>query len=282
MHPENPHRSGYNFALLTARSAELKPFVIKSKRGEDTIDFDNPSAVRALNAALLKTHHGVIFWEIPESFLCPPVPGRCDHLLHVARLFQDPRRLRVLDLGVGANCIYPLLGVSLFNWNFVATDISPNALQAAQLIVTKNNLQAFIELRLQPNPKNKLSGVVGEKESFDLVICNPPFHASADEALAGTQRKRSNLGLKEKAKLNFGGVSSELWCEGGEYGFIEKLIDESVRFRNQVKWFSSLVSRDDHVNGLIKYLERKEPKSIKLLEMQQGQKKSRILAWSFS
>jgi 23S rRNA (adenine1618-N6)-methyltransferase len=282
MHPENPHRNGYDFTQLIQVSAELKSFVVKSKRGDDTIDFDDPKAVRALNAALLKTHHGVKFWEIPESFLCPPVPGRCDHLLHVARLFQNPRNLRVLDLGVGANCIYPLLGVSLFNWSFVATDISTDALIAAQLIVDKNDLQRSIELRLQPNPSQKLSGVVSEKESFDLVICNPPFHTSAEEAQAGTQRKRTNLGLQGKAKLNFGGVSNELWCQGGEYAFIEKLIDESVRFRNQVKWFSSLVSKDDHTPGLIKYLERKGPKAIKLLEMQQGQKKSRLLAWSFS
>ena len=282
MHQQNPHRNGYDFAQLTLVSAELKAFVVKSKRGEDTIDFDNPKAVRALNAALLKTHHGVKFWEIPEAFLCPPVPGRCDHLLHVARLFPDPHNLRVLDLGVGANCIYPLLGVSLFNWKSVGTDISTQALKAAQEIVDRNQLQTTIELRLQTKPSQKLSGVVGDKENFDLVICNPPFHASAEAARAGTQRKRKNLGLKDDDKLNFGGVSQELWCEGGEYVFIERLIDESVRFGTQVKWFSTLVSKDEHTQALVKYLERKAPKLIKILEMQHGQKKSRILAWSFN
>lgn len=282
MHPKNPHKDRYDLARLMKDSAELRSFIIKSKRDEDTIDFDDPRALRALNAALLKTHHQVQFWDIPATYLCPPVPGRCDHLLYVADLFHNKRGLKVLDLGVGANCIYPLLGVSLFDWSFVGVDISPEALQAAQLIIDKNKLNDSVELRLQNDPARKLSGVIQAGESFDLVICNPPFHGSPEEALAGTQRKRVNLGLSEKSKLNFGGTSSELWCEGGEIAFVDRLMEESVRFRQQVKWFSSLVSKDDHANTLIKYLERKAPQTIKILEMQQGQKKSRILAWSFS
>lgn len=281
MHPKNPHRDRYDMAQLIENLAELKSYIVLSKRGEESIDFDNSKAVKALNAALLKTHHGVNFWEIPDNYLCPPVPGRCDHLLYVADLFTEQRNLKVLDLGVGANCIYPLLGKSLFDWSFVGVDISVEALKSAQSIVDKNKLQSSIELRLQPDPVKKLSGVIKVEESFDLVMCNPPFHSSAKEALAGTQRKRSNLGLSEKTKLNFGGVSSELWCKGGEMAFIDGLIEESVRFRMQVKWFTCLVSKDDHINILIKYLERKAPQSIKILEMQQGQKKSRILAWSF-
>lgn len=210
MHPDNPHRNGYDFTQLILKSAELTPFIVKSKRNEDTIDFDNPHAVRALNRALLKTHHGINYWDFPEAFLCPPVPGRCDHLLHVAALFLKPQKLKVLDLGVGANCIYPLLGKSLFTWSFVGSDISSEALRAAQNIIDQNQLQSTIELRYQDNSQKKLSGIIKPDEFFDVVICNPPFHASAEAALAGTQRKRANLGLANKTKLNFGGVSQEL------------------------------------------------------------------------
>jgi 23S rRNA (adenine1618-N6)-methyltransferase len=71
-------------------------------------------------------------------------------------------------------------------------------------------------------------GIIQPGERFDLTMCNPPFHASAAEAAAGTQRKLRNLGGKKEV-LNFGGKAGELWCEGGELAFIRRMIEESVR-----------------------------------------------------
>ncbi|NTW18596.1 MAG: RlmF-related methyltransferase, partial [Nostocales cyanobacterium W4_Combined_metabat2_030] len=55
--------------------------------------------------------------------------------------------------------------------------------------------------------------VIKKEERFDLTICNPPFHASFEEAQSGTLRKLSNLNHKRitKPTLNFGGQNKELW-----------------------------------------------------------------------
>jgi len=80
---------------------------------------------------------------------------------------------------------------------------------------------------------------------------------------------------------NFGGISDELWCEGGEMKFITQMIFESAKYQQQVMWFTTLVSKNEHLKSLTKVLNKVEPTEIKVIEMKQGQKTSRILAWTF-
>jgi 23S rRNA (adenine1618-N6)-methyltransferase len=114
-------------------------------------------------------------------------------------------------------------------------------------------------------------------------LCNPPFHASAEEANAQSLRKVRNLKNRhiKKPILNFGGTNKELWCEGGEEMFIRKMIKESKEFAKQVCWFSSLVSKQETISSVRPLLERLECEEYKIIDMSQGQKKSRILVWTF-
>ncbi|MGE3608269.1 MAG: 23S rRNA (adenine(1618)-N(6))-methyltransferase RlmF [Bacteriovoracaceae bacterium] len=281
MHPENPHQGRYNFSELKKVCSDLSAHVIKNKLGEDSINFDNPESVRILNKAILKSVYGVSFWELPSQFLCPPIPGRADYIFNISDFFPKNKKLHGIDIGVGANCIYPLIGHYQFDWTFVATDISSEALKSSQNIIEKNNLEKFIELRLQKSSRNIFEGIISANETYDFSLCNPPFHASAEEALVGTERKRRNLGLVSKTKLNFGGKSNELWCEGGEKAFVANMILESQKFASNVTWFTSLISKESHLHYLQKKIENVKAKSTKIVQMSQGQKKSRILAWSF-
>ncbi|MNL35938.1 Ribosomal RNA large subunit methyltransferase F [compost metagenome] len=114
-------------------------------------------------------------------------------------------------------------------------------------------------------------------------MCNPPFHASAEEAQSGTKRKLQNLG-KSKGKetvLNFGGQHSELWYDGGEVTFIRNMINESADIAGQCLWFSSLVSKSSNLGFIYKALEKVKPVAVRTIEMAQGQKISRFVAWSF-
>ncbi|MEO6324921.1 MAG: RlmF-related methyltransferase, partial [Thermoanaerobaculia bacterium] len=118
LHPRNPHRHRYDFSQLIASSPALGPYVRPNAHGDPSIDYANPDAVLALNRALLKHVHGIAHWDVPPGFLCPPVPGRADYLHHAADLLagsnggEIPRGsgVRVLDIGVGANVIYPVIG----------------------------------------------------------------------------------------------------------------------------------------------------------------------------
>jgi 23S rRNA (adenine1618-N6)-methyltransferase len=292
LHPNNQHRSRYDFDFLTSQSSELTAFIFKNEHGIETLDFANPNAVKALNRALLASYYNIQNWDLPKDYLCPPIPGRADYLHYISDLLAQSNNLQiplgntvsVLDIGVGANCIYPILGNTLFGWNFVASDVDEKALQNCVEIIQNNpHLAEHISLQLQPNPRFIFKDILLSEDKFAFTICNPPFHKSAAEAAAGTSRKITNLhktALKTPT-LNFGGLPNELWCEGGELAFITQMIYESAKYPMQCLWFTTLVSKQSHIKSLEKVLNKVKVAHTHIIEMSQGQKKSRILAWSF-
>lgn len=246
----------------------------------------------ALNQALLKTGYGIAHWDVPPGYLCPPIPGRADYLHHLAELLDDGKgrarqrdaAVTILDIGVGANCIYPIIGVSEYGWRFVGTETDGVALDHARRIVSRNpTLAGRVELRAQKSPTSIFREVVAPGERFTACICNPPFHASAADAAAGTQRKLRNLGQPhpKTAVRNFGGQPAELWCRGGEVAFIRRMIGESVLRPRVCRWFTTLVSQSAHLPEIEHTLLRLRATDLRILPMAQGQKQSRIVAWSF-
>lgn len=294
LHPRNRHQGRYDFPVLIKTSPELAAFVIINPYGKESIDFANPAAVKVFNRALLKQFYGIAHWDIPADYLCPPIPGRADYLHYLADLLatdnagEIPRgaAVRALDIGVGANCIYPLLGNREYGWRFVGADIAPQAIASAKTIVQSNpGLNEQIELRLQQDAGHIFNGLLQPEERFELTLCNPPFHASADEAASGSKRKWRNLGkLDPKRKLpvlNFGGQAAELWCPGGEAAFVARLIRESAEHGEQVLWFSTLISKSGNLPGVYTTLKKVGAVETRTVEMSQGQKQSRFVAWTF-
>lgn len=290
LHPRNRHQAPYDFDALCQRTPELQPFVFINEHGTQTLDFADPAAVKALNKALLALHYGIAHWDLPAGYLCPPIPGRVDYLHRVADLLAESagkvptgKGVRVLDIGVGANCIYPLLGTREYGWRFVGSDIDPVSIKAATLLAKSNGLGSQIECRLQGKAGDIFQGIVAPRERFSLTLCNPPFHASLAEASKGTERKLRNLGKEATAKpvLNFGGQKAELWCEGGEAAFLASMITQSKAFASQCLWFSSLVSKKENLPAAKQGLSRVGARQVRVLEMAQGNKVSRVLAWSF-
>jgi len=285
LHPRNRHQGRYDFPQLIKSSPELAAFVILNPYGKESIDFANPAAVRVFNRALLKACYGIAHWDIPADYLCPPIPGRAEYLHFLADLLGDcnggsiPRgaAVRALDIGVGANCIYPLLGHSDYGWQFLGSDIDPTALAAAQAIIQSNpGLSDAIQLRQQTERAHILQGLLQPDERFDLSLCNPPFHASLDEATRGSQRKWRGLGKADPKRklpvLNFGGQAAELWCVGGEAAFVRKLIEESAQIPRQVLWFSSLISKAANLPGVHAALKKAGALDVRTVEMAQGKR----------
>jgi len=291
LHPRNSHRAGYDFKLLCKGSPELKHFVGPNQFSGESIDFSNPEAVKALNKALLKYYYGVEGWEIPQGYLCPPIPGRADYLHYVADMLSEinggkiPRgkKINVLDIGMGANCVYPLIGSAVYDWRFVGTDIDPQAIRSAKDIISHNpKFQNNIVLRLQTNKANIFKGIIKDGEGFDITMCNPPFHASLQEAQISTATKWKKLGVeKQTTALNFGGQKTELWCPGGEAGFIRRMVEQSALVAKQCLWFTSLVSKKDTLPIINKALHGYKALDVKTITMMHGQKTSRIIAWTF-
>lgn len=295
MHPLNIHKDGYDFKRLIQVHPALNTYVADNGYGRLSIDYANDQAVIALNKALLEAYYGVENWSLPEGFLCPPIPSRADYLLHLGDLLsssnaqakQAPKgaKIRVLDIGVGASAIYPLLANGLFGWSFVGSDINPQSINHIenQLKPSNTAIKKYLETRLQNDHSKIFNGIVQSDDLFDLSMCNPPFHTSAEDAERRTKRKWKQLGLKDKMKStkSFGGQSNELWCEGGEVAFLLKMIRESKRYAQQILWFSSLVSRKTTLPFLDEAFGETKPNQIKVIEMSLGQKTSRFVAWTY-
>ena len=138
-----------------------------------------------------------------------------------------------------------------------------------------------IELRQQTHHESIFKGVIDAKEEFTLSLCNPPFYGSLKEAQAEASRKWKHLGLRTEGR-NFGGRGAELYCKGGELVFLKTMVKESALVKKQVQWFSTLVSNSGNVKILDREIEKAGASELHTLEMEQGQKKTRVLAWRFN
>lgn len=319
MHTRNLHRNGYPMAALCQAHPALSGYVINAKSGKKSIDFANQDAVKALNAALLIHYYGLKAWDIPNGYLCPPVPGRADYIHGIADVLARANggvipkggEVKGLDVGIGANAIYPIIGSQSYGWQFVGSDIDAVSVKSAKSIANKNpKLTPLLLVRKQPNKAKIFEGIIQPNEHFTFTMCNPPFHKSAEAAALGSERKAIGLkGNKQKrsgkkprvdiqantnahtsakakpdissVKLNFAGTGNELWCEGGELAFIQRMIIESVAFKTQVDWFTCLVSKSDHLKPIETSINYYGATKFLKVDMGQGQKQSRFVAWTF-
>lgn len=290
MHPRNIHEKQYNIIQLVKADPELEKYVITNKNRILTINFSIPDAVKELNRALLMKYYDIEYWDIPSGYLCPPVPGRSDYIHHLADLIQSDndikkkKNIRCLDIGMGANCIYPIVGAKLYGWDFVGTDIDERAIDSAQRVINRNEwLHDKVELRHQKFQHLIFDTVVKPEDRFDITMCNPPFYKSRQDAKLATVKKNKNLksSISSKPVNNFRGKANELWCNGGERKFILNMIEESRKYSDQIRWFTTLVASKYHLNTFYQALQKIPGAKHQTIEMIHGHKKSRILAWRY-
>jgi 23S rRNA (adenine1618-N6)-methyltransferase len=292
LHPRNKNKGLYDLQALTEAMPSLATYIAPNKHGQNSIEFSNPKAVKALNKAILSHYYGIDKWEFPDENLCPPIPGRADYIHHIADLLSQNNfgkipvgnKISCLDVGTGASCIYPIIGAIEYDWKFIASDISSASVESANAIINSNSIiKDNIECRLQKNPNSIFNEILSDEDKIDITICNPPFHASIEDAQKGSRRKVQNLLNKngEVVELNFAGIYDELICPGGEYQFIQQMVKESQKYADSIFWFSSLVSKQSNLKAIYKILKRCRVYQLKTIPMGSGNKSSRIVAWTF-
>ena len=278
MHTDNLHLNGYDFNNLTQVLPEIKNFLIQSPGGL-SIDFSNPEAVYTLNKALLLADYKLT-WSLPKGYLCPGVPSRADYIHHLSDMFASNQDLTGVDIGTGANAIYPLLAAQIKNWRMIATDINPVAVTHATHNIKSNpGIASKIQVIHQSNNAYIFKGILKKGTYVNFTMCNPPFFESAQNAAKASRIKNKNLKINNSDR-NFAGQHQELWCNGGEALFLKRMIKESALFKEEVGWFTSLVSRKQNLPKLYKQLD-KLGASYKTVPMSQGHKKTRFLAWCY-
>ena len=288
-HPRNRHQGSYDFAALAESYPPLTEYLIEKPEGGLFLNFADPRAMLALNTAILKHDYSIEGWHLPEGYLCPPIPGRVDYLHYLNDLLEEDGNptedCRILDIGTGAGAIYALLGVSVYKWSIIASDIDAGALDNCRKILKANLwLDSKIELRHQADPSRIFDGVIGEQDTFDATVCNPPFFDSeeaADLANLKKQEKHRSRGIPYSLEeRTFQGRVNERCCVGGERRFIERLLTESRAFKRQCRWFTTLVSRQSTLDYILPTLPVKTDEH-RIIPMKHGNKESRILAWRY-
>ena len=287
MHPKNFHNNPYPMDALVEAHPQLKDFVFQNTYGSTTINFSDADAIFHLNKAILIHFYQVSDWTIPYGYLCPPIPSRADYIHYLNDLLTTvsiQSTINVLDIGTGANCIYPIVANALYGWTAVGCDIDLTAVNAAKKnIAATQKLSEAIEIRHQTSNANIFSGIIQPGEFYHATLCNPPFYKSAEDANRNTMRKLKQL-HPEKSILelerNFEGQPNELWCNGGEALFIKRMIKQSIAFKEQVGWFTTLVSRNEHLEKIYKQL-NKLGVQHETLQMKHGSKTTRVVAWSY-
>ncbi|KAL6050980.1 Methyltransferase-like protein 16 [Balamuthia mandrillaris] len=274
MHPENYYRTNKpDFVELAKLYPSFKAHVHITSKGQPNIRWTDPEAVRELTCVLLR-HDFQIAVELPLDQLCPAVPNRVNYIHWLSDLLKhspdvtSAPTITGIDIGTGASCIYPLLGVRLKGWRFVATEIDPISLDYARRNIAANQWEDLIELR-ESKSGHILQGIVKENESFAFCMCNPPFFSDQDHA-------------PPNPKTACRATENERLTTGGEFQFIKQMIQDSLRYRNRIRWYTSMLGRKVDVKLLEKELVASGIVNIRTTTFYQGKTARWGIAWTFS
>lgn len=273
-----------DFRLLGQHDSEFEAVL---ERGSH-LDFNNPKSVMQLTKTLLKRDFSLTV-DLPTDRLCPPVPNRHNYILWLKDLLDSSsstpylnssdraRQVTGLDIGTGASLIYPLLGCAQRpSWSFVATDVDAKSLSYARKNVELNNLQSRIRVvgRTITDCLIPLDELGLETINFTMV--NPPFYTSEAELtdLAKQKSRPPNTACT--------GAPVEMVCAGGEIGFIQRMIDESLVLRERVQWYTCMLGKQSSLEVLVGILKGHGVTNYALTAFVQGNKTRRwAIGWSF-
>ncbi|GJQ09286.1 hypothetical protein GpartN1_g1077.t1 [Galdieria partita] len=254
-----------DFEKLAQLDDELSKYY---RRGR--LDFRKERVCISLTRAIFLHEFG-LQWSIPPGHLCPAIPSRLEYLcwiealLKYENILQPP--IRGLDIGTGANCVYPLLGAKLLGFHFIATEVDEESYQGALKNVLDNNLSSQVEVR-KVSQGQILRGIVKGTDSFHFAMCNPPFFSDMSEASVHPFRVKT-------------GDERQMVTSGGEVSFIAQMAEESVEFSQNIRWFTSLVGRKKDLGILQRYIQENITTEVRRTCLKQGRTSRWIIAWSF-
>ncbi|KAI8970275.1 hypothetical protein BDF20DRAFT_916102 [Mycotypha africana] len=281
MHSRNIYIVEPDFKKLAEEFEAFKPFVKTTSQGRSFIDFKDPKAVKQLCVCLMRKDFNIDI-DFPLDTLCPAVPNRLNYILWLEDLLNDTltlgekkNEIRGIDIGVGASCIYPLLGCAQNqNWTFLGTEIDARSVEYALKNIKSNNLQDRISIKYNEDP-NKIFLIEDNQIHYAFSMCNPPFYSSQEEVDEGLTNKQS------KPYAVCTGSENEMITQGGELSFIKTMIDESLHLKKRIRWYTSMIGLKSTIRPLIRYLTAKGISNHFVTSFTQGKTTRWGIAWSF-
>ncbi|CAI9741035.1 RNA N6-adenosine-methyltransferase mettl16-like [Octopus vulgaris] len=273
MHPRNLYKKRKpNFKELALKYPEFRSHLEQNLSGKLVLDFKNPAALRLLSTILLKEDFGLEV-NIPSNRLVPTIPLRLNYIHWIEDLIvsdQSSAPIQGIDIGTGSCCIYPLLGHKLNGWKFLATELDEESAAKAIENVEKNNFQDSITIKKVSKLESLRSVVEETNQTYDFCMCNPPFYSNEEEpTVASPFNKRAAPHAAATAST----VESVTW--GGEYQFVNQLIQDSLVLRHRVRIYTSMVGKKQNMLALkyelknlkINYVETKSNKWILIMSL---------------
>ncbi|KAI7869094.1 uncharacterized protein EV154DRAFT_432044 [Mucor mucedo] len=266
MHPRSVFNKEPDFNRLAEKYESFEKFVKVGNNKRAYIDFKDPEAFD-------------IDIDFPLDSLCPAVPNRLNYILWLQDLIDDTltdaKDIIGIDIGVGASCIYPLLGCATdLNWRFLGTDIDLRSIDYAKENVKRNHLEDRITIQHTADP-SKIFLLEDTVPVYTFSMCNPPFYSSQEELDEGLDNKE----LEPSAVCN--GSNGEMITEGGEYGFISRMIEESLILQKRVIWYTSMMGLKRTIRPLVRLLKESGISNYVVTNFTQGNTTRWAIAWSF-
>tara|TARA_Y100000741_G_scaffold358609_1_gene338029 strand:+ start:72 stop:914 length:843 start_codon:yes stop_codon:yes gene_type:complete len=171
------------------KSSKAKEDIIFSNFNEDKIDINlfKLSFFRRLNhEPTAKIFNEKFFWKykfyVNENVL-DPRPESELFIETIKKYYKNfDKKLKIIDMGTGTGCLAISLAKEYSNSKIIATDISKKALEVAK----KNSLNL--------NTNNQIEFVncdwFSKKETYDIIVCNPPYLSIKDYEKTSYEIKR--------------------------------------------------------------------------------------------
>lgn len=246
---------------------------------------------RQLTRSLLSRDFNLTL-TLPPDRLCPPVPVRWNYVRWLQDLlattdtstnsfasqtFNPVHPITGLDIGVGASSIYSLLACATAPaWRMHGTDIDAHSLSHARRNVERNDLTSRISLHATWPSDPLIPFAKLGVETLDFVMCNPPFYSSTEDMA----RAYGGKAMPPSAVCT--GSKNEMITDGGDAGFVERILEESLRLRGRVRWYSSMLGRLASVQILVGKLKEHGVGNFAVTNLKAGRKTRRwAVAWSF-
>ena len=245
--------------VLSIHYPYIKPYVRINKYLDLDYQWDSNEALILLNKCLFQHYFGVVYnFPVDATFLVPRLPIRLKYLCWIEKIMKAQRekglrekscydQVTGLDIGTGANLVQPLIGKSIFDWNFLATEINKESYIQAEKILNQN--QEYVNsIELRKVDKGILKDNIEKNdEKIDFLCCNPPFYSNKEQ--------------KELIeKTNFVGHDSEIYYKHGEIGFMYDQINDSVEYIEKIGQYTCFIQKIDSVHQIqqkVKSLEKK-------------------------
>jgi 23S rRNA (adenine1618-N6)-methyltransferase len=74
-----------------------------------------------------------------------------------------------------------------------------------------------------------------QKCTIDFVMCNPPFFKNESELIGQSVEIRKPAKRHAPISINTGQLKEAIYEDGGEVGFIKRMIDESFILNKRIK-----------------------------------------------